>query len=329
MRGSRVLVTGGAGFIGSHLVDGLMNEGYEVVVLDNFFSGETGNIRHHLDSGKFRLIKGDVRSSEDVKEALRDVDAVFHLAAIVSVPLSVKNPLLVDDVNVRGTLNLLEASLKADIERFIYASSCAVYGEALSLPIDEKHPTNPTSPYAASKLAAEYYCKVFSQNYGLKTLCLRYFNVYGPRQVKGLYSGVITRFIDRLRQGKPPIIYGDGKQTRDFVHVRDVVEASMLALSCQSTGEVMNVGTGRSITISKLAEVLMALSGRSDLKPRYVAPRRGDIRSSCADISRAKRALGYKPKVVLKKGLRTLLDTGYRGDCFSDASRYKKIIRCS
>lgn len=305
---SRVLVTGGAGFIGSHLVDWLIKDGYEVVVLDNFFSGKLENIKHHLDSGKFYLTEGDVRNSEDVKEAIRNVDAVFHLAAIVSVPLSIENPLLVNDVNVKGTLNLLEASLKAHVERFIYASSCAVYGEVNGLPINERHPTSPISPYAASKLAAEYYCKVFYENYRLNTLCLRYFNVYGPGQMKSSYSGVITEFIARLKKRKPPIIYGDGQQTRDFVHVKDIIEANMLALNCQhEVGEVINVGTGKPTTINQLAEVLLELSRRSNLKPKYAPPRKGDIRNSCADISKAKRALGYEPKFPLKKGLRTLL----------------------
>ena len=307
-RCSRILVTGGAGFIGSHLVDRLIKEGYEVVVLDNFFSGNIENIKHHLESRMFYLVKGNVRSSDKVEEAIMNVDAVFHLAAIVSVPLSIENPLLVNDVNVAGTLNLLKASLKADVKRFIYVSSCAVYGEVDRLPVDERRPANPISPYAVSKLAAEYYCKVFYENYGLDTLCLRYFNVYGPRQVRDSYSGVITQFIDRLKQGKPPIIYGDGQQTRDFVHVRDVVDANMLALSSQrSVGEVVNVGTGKQTMINQLAEVLLELSGRSYLKPKYEAPRKGDIRNSCADISKAKRALGYEPKVTLKEGLRMML----------------------
>ena len=308
MSSLRTLVTGGAGFIGSHLVDRLMKEDYEVVVLDNFSAGKIENVQRHLGGQSFHLVKGDVRDLEDVRKAVRDVDVVFHLAAIVNVPLSIENPLLVNDVNVRGTLNLLEASLKENIERFIYVSSCAVYGEAHYSPIDEKHPTSPLSPYAASKLAAEYYCKVFHENYGMKTLCLRYFNVYGPRQVRGLYSGVIMRFIDRLKQSKPPIIYGDGEQTRDLVHVSDVVEVNMLALRSQCNGEVVNVGTGRSTTINKLAKVLTELSGRKNLKPIHRDPRKGDIRSSWADIKKAKRALGYEPKIELKEGLRTLLN---------------------
>ena len=306
-RHSSILVTGGAGFIGSHLVDRLMRDSYEVGVLDNLSNGKIGNVKRHLDAERFRLIKGDIRNSRDIEEAIRHVDAVFHLAAIVSVPVSLKNPSLVDDVNAMGTLRLLEACLKADVEMFVHASSCAVYGEAHYLPIDERHPTNPLSPYAASKLAAEYHCKAFCENYGLKTLCLRYFNVYGSRQVGGPYGGVITRFISRLKQGKPPIIYGDGEQTRDIVYVDDVVEANMLALECQSAGEAVNVGTGTPTTVNKLAGVLLELFGRTDLKPVYAPPRKGDIRSSCADIGKAKKVLGYAPKVTLKEGLRTLL----------------------
>lgn len=259
---SKILVTGGAGFIGSHLVDRLIEEGCEVVVLDNFFTGDVENITHHLESGMFRLVKGDVRSSGSIKEAIRNVDTVFHLAAIANVPLSIEKPLLVNDVNVGGTLMLLEASLKADVKRFIYASSSAVYGEVNHLPIDERCPADPISPYAVSKLAAEYYCKVFYENYGLNTLCLRYFNVYGPRQAKNSYSGVITLFIDRLKQRKTPIIYGDGLQTRDFVHVRDIIEANMLALNYQQGfAEVINVGNGKPTAINQLAEVLLELSG--------------------------------------------------------------------
>ncbi len=306
---SRILVTGGAGFIGSHLVERLMKEGYEVVVLDNFSSGNIENIRQHMKSETFFLVKGDIRSSNDVKEALKNVDAVFHLAAIVSVPLSVENPLLVNDVNVKGTLNVLEASSKTEAKRFICASSCAVYGEVNRLPIDERCLTDPLSPYAVSKLAAECYCKIYNQNYGLDTLCLRYFNVYGPRQARNSYSGVIQRFIDRLNQRRSPIVYGDGLQTRDFVHVEDIIEANMLALNCQKGfGDTFNVGTGRPTTIRQLAEILLALKGGNNLKPKYVAHRKGDIRKSWADIRKAERTLGYKPRIPLKKGLKTLLD---------------------
>lgn len=308
MRISKVLVTGGAGFIGSHLVDRLMNEGYEVVVLDNFSAGKIENVQRHLGDQSFHLIKGDVRNLEDVRKAVGDADAVFHLAAIVNVPLSIEDPLLVNDVNVRGTLNLLEVSLKENIEWFIYISSCAVYGEARYLPIKEEHPIMPLSPYAISKLAAEHYCKIFYRIHGLKTVCLRFFNVYGPRQSEGPYSGVITQFIDELRQGKPPIIYGDGEQTRDFVYVEDVVEASMLVLQGQRcVGEVINVGTGKPTTVNELANVLMELFRETSVKSEYTSPRAGDIQHSHADINKAKTMVGYKPSVTLKEGIRKLL----------------------
>lgn len=308
MRSLRVLVTGGAGFIGSHLIDRLMKEDYKVVVLDNFSAGKIVNVQHHLRSQSFRLVKGDVRNSEDVRKAVRDVDVVFHLAAIVSVSLSIENPLLVNDVNVKGTLNLLEASLKEDIQRFIYVSTCAVYGEARYLPINEEHPIMPLSPYGISKFTAEHYCKIFHQIHGLKTACLRFFNVYGPRQSEGPYSGVITQFISKLRRGKPPIIYGDGEQTRDFVYIDDAVEASMLALECKRCfGEAINIGTGKPTTINELANVLTEFFGQARVKPVYTAPREGDIRNSCADIGKAEKMLGYKPKITMKEGIRMLL----------------------
>jgi nucleoside-diphosphate-sugar epimerase len=308
MKSLRTLVTGGAGFIGSHLVDRLMKEDYEVMVLDNFSTGKVENIQLHLGSQKFHLVKGDVRNLENVREAVRDVDVVFHLAAIVNVPLSIEDPLLVNDVNVRGTLNLLKASLKENIERFIYVSSCAVYGEAHYLPINEEHSIMPLSPYGVSKFAAEHYCKIFHRIHGLKTVCLRFFNVYGPRQSVGPYSGVITQFIGRLKRGKLPIIYGDGEQTRDFVYVKDVVEASMLVLKCQRcAGEVISVGTGKPTTINELAKVLMNMFRETNAEPEYAPPKPGDIQHSHADIKKAERMLGYKPSVVLKEGIRKLL----------------------
>jgi len=187
MSSLKVLITGGSGFIGSHLIDSFLKVGYETVVFDNFSSGKIENIRQYMSNKSFQLIKGDVRNPEDVEEAVKGVDAVYHLAAIVNIPLSIENPLLIEDVNVRGTLNLLEASVKHNVQQFIYVSTCAVYGEARYLPIDEEHPTNPLSPYGASKLAAEHYCKVFHQIFGLQTVCLRFFNVYGSRQPSGPY----------------------------------------------------------------------------------------------------------------------------------------------
>ena len=304
----KVLVTGGAGFIGSHLVDGLMGEGFEVVVLDDFSSGRRENLSFHFGKPGFCLVEGDVRDKADVKKALEGVDVVFHLAAIVSVDFSVKNPLLVNEVNVGGTLNVLKESLNAGVKRFVYASSCAVYGEPIRLPVDEEHPTRPLSPYGVSKLAAEHYCRVFYEVYGFETVCLRFFNVYGPRQVLGPYSGVIMKFIDRLRQGKQPIVYGDGEQTRDFVFVKDVVDACMRVMRREDcVGEIVNVGSGVETSINRLAEVLVELFGLHGVKSVYAKARAGDIRRSYADLSKAEGLLGYKPKTSLMEGLTVLL----------------------
>ena len=304
----RVLVTGGAGFIGSHLVDRLMGEGFEVVVLDDFSSGKGENLNQHFGKANFCLVEGDVRNKADVRKALKGVDVVFHLAAIVSVDFSVKNPLLVNEVNVDGTLNVLRESLKAGVKRFVYASSCAVYGEPVHLPINEEHPAKPLSPYGVSKLAAEHYCRVFHEVYGLETVCLRFFNVYGSRQVIGPYSGVVMNFIDRLKCGKQPIIYGDGEQTRDFVFVKDVADACAGAMRCEDcVGEVINVGSGMETSINELANVLVGLFGLRDVTPVYAEPKAGDIRRSCADLSKAERLLGYKPSKSLVEGLATLL----------------------
>ncbi|MCW3993669.1 MAG: SDR family oxidoreductase [Candidatus Bathyarchaeota archaeon] len=304
----RVLVTGGAGFIGSHLVDGLLSGGFDVVVLDDFSSGRRENLSAHFGEPNFCLVEGDVRDEADVKKALEGVDVVFHLAAIVSVDFSVKNPLLVNEVNVGGTLNVLRESLKTGVKRFVYASSCVVYGESVNLPINEEHPTKPMSPYGVSKLAAEYYCRVFYEVYGLETVCLRFFNVYGSRQVVGPYSGVIMKFIDRLKHGEEPIIYGDGEQTRDFVFVGDVVDACMSAMRCKDcVGEMINVGSGVETSINRLADVLIELFVSRDVKPVFAEPKAGDIRRSCADLSKAERLLGYKPEKSLREGLSLLL----------------------
>ena len=303
----RVLVTGGAGFIGSHLVDRLLKEDFDVVVLDNLSSGHIRNIKHHIGKRGFQFIKGDVRNRELVNKLVKEIDVIFHLAAIVSVPQSVRNPILVNEVNVSGTLNLLEAARKSKVKRFIFASSCAVYGDPQSLPIKEESPLRPISPYGSSKLAAETYVQVFHKVYGLKTVCLRYFNVYGPRQSEGRYSGVISHFLRALRENKPLKIYGDGRQTRDFVHVYDVVEANILALKeRKAVGECFNIATGNPVTIEDLAKKFMAIFGKKT-KIVYLKPRKGDIRHSYADISKAVEKLGYKPKISLENGLVTII----------------------
>jgi len=300
-----VLVTGGAGFIGSHLVERLLKEDYNVVVLDDLSSGKTENL--DLKNRSLLFVKGNICDRELVKKAVKDVEVVFHLAALVDVPFSVKNPLLVNQVNVCGSLNILEESVKNSIEKFIYASSCAVYGEPQYLPINEEHPTNPLSPYAVSKLTVEKYCQVFHKLYGLKTVSLRLFNVYGPRQESEFYSGVISQFIRRLRSGKPPIIFGDGLQTRDFVYVLDVVDAFYKAMnSKQCTGEI-NIGSGKETSIKELAEILIGKFGLKNVEPIYVEPRGGDVKRSWANIEKAKHKLGYKPNFTLRNGLGKLL----------------------
>jgi len=308
-RYSKVLVTGGAGFIGSHLVDRLLNDGFEVRVLDDVSTGRMENLVHHENRKDFDFVKGDVRNPELVKKAVTGVDVVFHEAALISVTRSVENPALTNEINVAGTLNMLKASSDAGVKRFIHASSSSVYGEIETLPKREDLTTQPISPYAVSKLAAENYVKVFSEVYGLETVSLRYFNVYGPRQTIGPYSGVITIFINRLMNNQPPIIFGDGEQTRDFTNVQDVVEANMLAMKNKSaTGEVFNVATGEPTTINHLAKLLLQIMDRTSLKPVYEKPRPGDIRQSYADVSKARKMLGYEPKTVLREGLEKLVE---------------------
>jgi len=306
---SKILVTGGAGFIGSRLVDRLLREGHEVTVLDSLLAGTTENLEEHLSSTGLHLIKADVRNSRAVKKAVKGATAVFHLAALVDVPLSVENPVLTNDVNVNGTLSILEASLAESVDRFIFMSSSAVYGEARYLPINEEHPTTPLSPYGVSKLAAENYCRNYHEIQGLETCCLRLFNVYGPRQHANSYSGVISKFIRKIRSGESPVVYGDGKQTRDFIHIEDVIDACVLAMeSTGINGGTFNVGTGKPTTIRELADIIAELLGETRLRPVFKKPRKGDVKDSYADINRARKSLNFKPKTELKNGLKSLIE---------------------
>jgi len=308
---STVLVTGGAGFIGSHLVDRLLKEGFEVTVIDNLQSGNVENVAHHEGRKGFCFVKGDIRDVSLVDETVKDADVVFHEAAFVSAALSVENPLITNEINVTGTLNLLKASADLDVKRFVYASSAAVYGEASPPQKKETMAPQPTSPYGVSKLAAENYVQLFHQLYGIETVSLRYFNVYGPRQsfdVGSAYGGVITLFTNRLLENVPPIIYGDGEQTRDFVFVHDVVDANLLALNTRkAAGKVFNIGTGRQTSINQLAETLKNITNRKDLKSVYSDPRPGDPRHGYANIAKAKKVLGYEPRYSLQEGLGELI----------------------
>lgn len=301
-----VLVTGGAGFIGSNLVDKLIAEGQEVTVLDDLSTGNFENLQKHINEPCFHFVKGDIRDLKTVKEATNEIDVIVHEAAITSVPRSVKCPKLTMDVNVSGTLNLLKLGLERDIKRFVFASSCAVYGEAEKLPIPETAKPKPSSPYASTKLSGESSCLKFLGK-GLDTVCLRYFNVYGPRQGRGEYAGVILKFLNRLKDSRRPIIYGDGEQTRDFVHVNDVVKATISAIKNEdAVGEVINIGTGRATTINKLCNILIKITKNQSLKPIYKDARTGDVRRSQADITKAKGILGYAPEISLEKGLKDL-----------------------
>jgi UDP-glucose 4-epimerase len=283
----RILVTGGAGFIGSFLVRELMSQGFEVRVLDNLSTGSLSNLKEVLDSIEF--IEGDIRDEITVEKAVRGVEAVVHLAALIDVAESVEKPDLYFDVNAKGTFNLAKAS--KNVSAFIFASSCAVYGEPIKTPITEDHPLNPKSPYAATKIAGEAFVSSYSSLYGYKHIIFRFFNVYGPRQSKA-YAGVISEFIKRISKNEPPVIFGDGEQTRDFVHVRDVARAVILALKNDGSG-VYNIGSGTSVTINELANIVLKIMDRK-LKPVHTAPRPGDIRHSYASIERARR-IGYVP----------------------------------
>lgn len=309
---SRFLVTGGAGFIGSHLVDRLLNEGFEVTVIDNLDTGRLENIAHHQGREEFHFIKGDIRNFNVVKETMKDIDAVFHEAALASVTLSVKNPILTNDINVTGTLNLLKASSDLHVKRFIYASSAAIYGDTPSPLKREDMTPSPTSPYGVSKLAAENYVRLFHKVYGLETVSLRYFNVYGPRQrfdIQSAYGGAITIFTNRLLKNMPPIIYGDGEQTRDFVYIQDVVEANILALNTKkAAGEAFNIGTGTNASVNQVANTLKEIMNRKNLKNVHADPRPTDIRHGYADITKAKKIFGFHPKVPLKEGLTKLVN---------------------
>ena len=301
------LVTGGAGFIGSHICDRLLTEGHQVRILDNFSTGKHENIPASDD---VEVIEGDVGDYDTVKSAMQDINMVFHEAAIASVPETVGNPLASERVNYRGTLNILEAARHAGVQRVMFACSAAVYGDLPELPKQESMPVKPLSPYAVDKLASEQACQMYTHLYGLETVSLRYFNVFGPRQdPSSPYSGVISIFTDFINQGKQPTIYGDGEQTRDFVYVSDVVEANILASTSPSAaGKAFNVATNGKLSINDLLKTICNLKGAL-FEPEYKPGREGDIRHSRADISAAQEQLGWKPVVGFEEGLRRLFES--------------------
>ncbi|OQX51789.1 MAG: LPS biosynthesis protein WbpP [Candidatus Cloacimonas sp. 4484_209] len=297
----KALVTGGAGFIGCNLVRRLLKEGIKVRVFDNFSTGKRENLTD-VD-GDLEVFEGDLRDFAQVLEATKGIEIIFHEAALPSVIRSVKAPNTTNDVNIAGTLNLLEASKVNRVRKIIYASSSSIYGNSLELPKRENMIPNPLSPYAVSKIAGEYYMKVFHHLYGIETVILRYFNVYGPYQdPTSEYSGVIAKFITAFLNNKPLTVFGDGEQSRDFTYVDDVVEANILAANADISGEVVNISFGKRATINNLIEYLKEMF-QTNIKLKYTEPRAGDVKHSLADISKAKELLGYNSTIDFQSGL--------------------------
>jgi nucleoside-diphosphate-sugar epimerase len=310
----RYLITGGAGFIGSNLAETLVSQGERVRILDDFSTGKRENL-HFAGAEQIEICKGDIRQQDICRQAMIDVDYILHHAAMASVPLSVQSPLLCHDINVNGTLNLLMAARDAGVERFVLASSSAVYGDVTPPPSAEQHlpffpqreslPPSPLSPYAVSKVVDEIYCRIFTNLYGLQTICLRYFNIFGPRQdPASTYAAVIPQFITALLQGRSPTIYGDGLQSRDFIYIRDIVQANIQACRAHRSacGKVYNIARGEPLSVLDLWQRLC--QGRSaPPKPQFAPKREGDIRHSVADISQAIDQLLFRPAASLQDGI--------------------------
>lgn len=306
------LVTGGAGFIGSHIVDRLLAEGHAVRVMDDLSTGRRGNLA--ASQARIDLRIADIRDVELVRQAMQGVDTVFHTAARASVPRSVAEPVPAHEVNITGTLNLLLAARDAGVRRFIYSSSSSAYGDTPTLPKVETMRPAPLSPYAVSKLAAEHYCTVFAHVYGLQTVSLRYFNVFGPRQnPDSQYAAVIPAFVTRMLRGQRPVIYGDGEQSRDFCYIDNVVEANLLAARAERVnGEAVNIACGEHVSLNEIVRRLNTALGTS-LTPEYLPMRPGDVRHSLADISAAEHLLKYVPRVLFAEGLSRSV-AHYRGE---------------
>ncbi len=298
-----MLVTGGAGFIGSHLAERLVTLGAKVRILDNLTTGKRQNLASFAH--QVELLEGSLTDLATVRKAIAGVAVVFHQGALPSVARSVEDPLTTHQVNATGTLLLLLAAREAKVKRVVFASSSSVYGDTPTLPKREDMPPNPQSPYALSKLIGEQFCRLFWQLYGLETVSLRYFNIFGPRQdPTSQYAAVIPRFITALLRGERPTIYGDGEQTRDFTFVDNCVQANLLAATAEGVaGEVFNVGAGKQTSVNELFRLIRSLVGVNDIEPLYAPPRLGDVRHSLADITKARERLGYEPSVLLEEGL--------------------------
>ena len=305
---TKCLVTGGAGFIGSNLADELIRQGAKVTIIDDLSTGYVANLEEI--KGDFRFVEGSINDETALSEAIEGAEIVFHQAALPSVPRSVENPVETHQACVNATFNLLVKAKEVGVRRFIYAASSSAYGDQEVLPKVETMRPEPLSPYAAAKLAGEYYCRVFFEVYGLETYSLRYFNVFGPRQdPSSAYSGVISRFIDVLMNGETPTIYGDGEQTRDFTYIANVVNANLAASqAANGMGEVINAANGDRVSLNELLAVLAKITGRSDADPQYLETRTGDVKHSQADNALAVEYLGYKKLVDLEEGLRRTID---------------------
>ena len=302
------LVTGGAGFIGSNMVRFLLDKGEQVRILDNFATGKPENIAEL--AGKIELIEGDIRDNATVDQAAAGAQVVYHLAALGSVPRSIKDPQSTHDVNVSGTFNVLRASRDAKVGRVVFASSSSVYGQSKELPQHEGMPFAPISPYAASKAIGEVYCRTFYETYGLESVCLRYFNVFGPRQdPTSQYAAAIPLFVSALLRDQSPMIFDDGEQSRGFTYVDNVTQANWLAATAaQAHGEAANISTASAVTVNTVVREIRALLGKEHIEPMYAPPRPGDIKHSLADVTRARTLIGYETQVSFEQGIRRAID---------------------
>ncbi len=307
MATAKYLVTGGAGFIGSHIAETLLNDGQSVRILDNLATGREGNLVSL--KGQAEFVQGDLRNFDVVKAAMQGIEVVFHQGALASVPRSISDPITTLETNINGTQNVLLAARDAGVRRVVYASSSSVYGNTPTLPKREDMPTHPMSPYAVQKLSAELLCGVFTRIYGLETVALRYFNVFGPRQDPASeYAAVIPRFLTALIEGQRPIVFGDGEQTRDFTYIANVVQANLLAATApDAVGHAMNIGCGQQVSLNTVLRIAGELLG-VDVDPDYREPRAGDVRDSLADISLAQQLLDYKPTVSFRDGLANVVN---------------------
>lgn len=302
------LVTGGAGFIGSHIASALSEQGARVRVIDDLSTGSEENLREI--AGDIEFIKASITDTSALARALEDVELIFHEAAIPSVPRSVENPAETHEASVNGTFSVLLAAKEKNVRRVVYAASSSAYGDQPESPKHERMRPEPLSPYAVAKLVGEYYCQAFTRSYGLETVCLRYFNVFGPRQdPSSQYSGVISRFIRALELAEKPTIYGDGEQSRDFTYIANVVDANLRAAESRAAvGKVINIANGLSVTINELLDSLKSLTNKPDVAAEYVSARTGDVLHSLADLTLAQSTLGYRPSIGLEEGLRRTLD---------------------